>query len=165
MGGFEDLAGCLSVPSRNVEEFEIDQVQLYWDVLFPSEYKEFVRNYGDTEIQGFLRIYGPKTLDSSARTLGPIQQKIWQKRGYDDFGVLPTPKGKILWGGTAEGDSLFLDPEESGSWKVAAFRRNWGDLYFSKLGVVDWLCAVLRGEICTDWMPEWPSFPLSVNSI
>ncbi|MFD8576655.1 hypothetical protein ACFV1H_15185 [Streptomyces virginiae] len=142
-------------PSPWREERSLAKVEEGWAVRLPPEVHRVACSYGDALIDDFLFIYGPRTLKKKG---------VWMSDYVEGGGsrhiikpVLPRPGGMLLWGHTIEGDRLFLVPKESAeNWTVAAFRRNWGDWHETEIGVEEWLLGVLRGEIETDWLPEWP---------
>lgn len=164
MGNLDVLSRFFGLPAVVDSMSIIDGIQQDWQVEFDADYVRLCNSYGDLVVEDYLRIYGPKSLRERAVALGPTQEKIQSRIGRSQAAVLPSRGGALIWGSTVEGDVLYLVPEGE-LWRVAAFRRNWGDWYESDLGILEWLVAMLQQEICTDWMPEWPVPPLATRSM
>ncbi|BAU86163.1 hypothetical protein SLA_5282 [Streptomyces laurentii] len=148
------LTGILG-PTPWKKNLDLRPLELEWGLTLPSEVKAVSGTYGDTLIDDFLFIYGP----SSMRDKGNwMSQYIQGGNSQEIVGpVLPIRGGMLYWGHTIDGDQLFLTPRDEGTrWTVSAFRRSWGDWHSTDLDLISWLESVFKGEIETDWLPEWP---------
>ncbi|WP_267244727.1 hypothetical protein [Streptomyces sp. PR69] len=113
---------------------------------------EILGLYGDLLISDFLFLYGPRFA---------VEKGVWMSEFLRDghpiipSAVLPDRGGMFLFGHTIEGDKLFLR-QSGGDWLVSAFRRNWADWCDFDMPMPEWLVGVFKGDVATDWMPEWP---------
>ncbi|MGW8762106.1 hypothetical protein ACWGN5_06335 [Streptomyces sp. NPDC055815] len=139
------------------EASSLSQVERDWHVELPDDVKAVSGLYGDTLIDDFLFVYGPRTMREKGEWMSRYVSERNSRTIVDP--VLPSAGGMLYWGHTVEGDQLFLVPGSDGaaSWTVSAFRRGWADWHVTDLDVVSWLTGVFRGEIETDWFPEWPA--------
>lgn len=159
MTGSADVAQFLGAPLRSDGSQMVRGVADNWDVTFPEDFVGIAGAYGDAAICDFIFFCGPRELVSYATGMG----RLMEKSSAVPCPVLPSPGGALLWGNTIEGDQLFLVDRGGGRWTVSAFRRNWGDWLETDLEFGEWFPRMLAGEIETDWMPEWPTPPYSLE--
>ncbi|MFG3350347.1 hypothetical protein ACGF1Z_35555 [Streptomyces sp. NPDC048018] len=148
------LFGILG-PGPWLNGLDLGGIEEAWGFTLPDEVKQISALYGDTLIDEFLFIYGPSTMEEKGRWMSRYVQEGNSRLIVDP--VLPHSGGMLYWGHTVEGDQLFLVPQDDKTtWTVSAFRRSWGDWHSTNLDLISWLEGVFRGEIETDWLPEWP---------
>ncbi|MCY0954110.1 hypothetical protein [Streptomyces sp. H27-S2] len=153
----EDFNQLISIlgPSPWAAGRSIAEIERDWRVSLPVEFHRISAAYGDSLVDGYLFLYGPRTMREMGEWMSDYVKRGESKRIVDP--VLPQPGGMLIWGHTIEGDRLFLVPSSEGKpWTVSAFRRNWGDWYETHMSLEKWLVGVFRGSIETDWLPEWP---------
>lgn len=156
----EKLLPILGPPVRNAGTSEVEQIGQDWGIRFPADFVLVASAYGHTTIEEFIYLTGA----SSIRSYADRMAKHMDENRTVPCSVLPAPGGALLWGNTIEGDQLFLRPRDSGRWTVSAFRRNRHDWIDTDHEFGEWFVGVLNGGLETSWMPEWPPFPLDVES-
>ncbi|MFG3001923.1 hypothetical protein [Streptomyces sp. NPDC048340] len=150
---FSELSNILG-PSPLSGGLNLRRVEEAWGISLPQEVHRLTEAYGDVMIDDYLFNYGSQTLQS----LGELMSEdVRNGDGLVDDPVLPEKGGMLLWGHTIEGDKLFLVPRAAGAmWTVSAFCRTKGDWHETSLPLEEWLVQVFRGDIETEWLPEWP---------
>jgi hypothetical protein len=106
--GLDEFRPILSEPLPELDTQILEGLCAQWEVTLPRDFLEFLSTYGDSEISGFLRVSGPRTLGFVGEFFGPGLPD-WDVM-YDTQGILilPTERGMLLWGSTLEGDMLCL---------------------------------------------------------
>lgn len=150
----------LGEPLNRVNPDEYRALGTEYGIILPDDYIEIAGWYGGSYISDFIYFESPGMVRDDINRDGSSVDGAYIVT-LDDFehALLPEPGGVYRWGATAEGDILFLADRGEGRWTVSAFLRNWGEWFESDLGFADWFSRVLRGEMATDWMPEWPPLP------
>lgn len=156
-----DLVPLLGRPVRLGEGPVLAEIGKAWGVIFPGDFVSIAADYGDVVISDFIFFCGARKIRSYAERMG---RRVEQSDAVP-CRVLPSPGGALLWGNTVEGDQLFLVDRGGGRWTVSAFRRGWADWHETDLEFGEWFPAVLAGEMETDWMPEWPPLPHSLEIV
>jgi hypothetical protein len=156
-----DLVSLLGRPLRPSEGPLLAEIGREWGVAFPEDFVSIAGAYGDVVISGFIFFCGAREI----RTYADLMGHLLEQSDAVPCRVLPSPGGALLWGNTIEGDQLFLVDRGGGRWTVSAFRRGWADWHDTDLEFGEWFPAVLAGEIETDWMPEWPPLPHSLEIV
>ncbi|MGO4614304.1 hypothetical protein AB4305_08270 [Nocardia sp. 2YAB30] len=154
------LNQILGPPVRQDEAGKVAQIGREWGVRLPPDFVEVAGAYGHTMIGEFIFLAGASSISSYAEEMG----KHMDENPTVPCTVLPTPGGALLWGNTIEGDQLFLRHQDDERWTVSAFRRNDHDWLDTDHEFGEWFVGVLSGELETTWMPEWPPFPLDVET-
>lgn len=152
---FDQLSDILG-PSLWQGERSLTILEEVWQVSLPAEFHRVSAAYGDAMIDDYLFIYGPRVIQEKGEWMRDYVRRGESRVIVDP--VLPDVGGMLMWGHTIDGDRLFLVPQGEGhQWTVSAFRRNWGDWRETAMPLEAWLVGVFRGEIETDWLPEWPN--------
>ena len=163
MRTLDEFTSLLGRPLRNPHVDVLERVIGQWNVQPPRSFLEIVSAYGDSEIGGFIVLYGPDRIGGAGTYFGPYLHD-WET-SQDSIPVLPAAGGMILWAHTIESDQLCLRRREDGRWTVSVSLRNWYEWRHSDKEFSDWLFDALSGESELDWLPEWGSLPLEVKDI
>jgi hypothetical protein len=158
---YQDFLPILGSRVRNDGQSELAALAGQWNLELPAGFIQLTAAYGDAMYSGYLRIYGPRTLGFVGSFYGSVTD--WDSDDlFGETDLLPEPGGILLWGDTVEGDMLCLE-NNLGDWRVAVSSKCIGSWKRYNLDFSDWLYGALRGDIATDWLPEWNTLPHSVS--
>lgn len=161
MKGLAEFVPVLGEPLRPADTGALQSLGALWGVDLPQDFTQILSAYGDSEIDEYLMMYGPRTLGFGGEFYGPGLTD-WEIEG-DQHGVpiLPIRGGLLLWGSTVEGDMLCLKPGEGGRWTVSVSVGDWFKWLDYDLDFSDWLHFALTSQ-SEEWLPEWEPLPHTV---
>jgi hypothetical protein len=153
-----DFRPLLGEPLRAGGEAELLRLEQHWGVSLPSDFRALLAAYGDATWEGYFQVSGPRSLGF----VGSLYESVADWDEGEEFDLLPEDGGLLLWGSTAEGDMLCLEPAGE-RWRVLVSSKVMGQIVRHEMDFGDWLYAALTGVIDTDWLPLLERYPLAVK--
>lgn len=145
-------------------------------VCFPSDYRDFINQYGSGSIAGFMAIFSPF---SANEYLNFFAQKklisedfaylVVEDADYYRFALYPAVPGLMPVGITDNGDTLFwlvTDPADSDRWTTAIIACRSPEVEYFDLNLTDLLAGILSKKILSTSLPEnFPPEPIKFDKI
>ena len=155
------LIGTYGVEKHTTEEW--DEIQKKHNVIFPSDYIEFIDCYGLGAVDDFLWIYSPWTnnkylnfFEGGKRALEAYE--VCKKEYPNDFPFLSYPKkeGLLPFGVTDNGDNFYwlYTSENPDSWKIIIYKDRSEEYLEYNLSLTEFLVSFLKGQVQCDILPE-----------
>ncbi|WP_075004271.1 SMI1/KNR4 family protein [Streptacidiphilus jiangxiensis] len=126
--GIERLRLILPPPVGGGDDIDWEAEEERLALVFPSDYKEFVRIYGGGSVAGYLAIATPSVSESPYSEISdwqPIELGAQEHRGLRDVS-LGIRDRLILVGVTASSDAIFwhANEGEANSWNIVVCTRD-----------------------------------------
>jgi len=129
-----------------------DAIEASWGTRFPSDYKEFMAEYGEGAIDDYLALMVPETHvgpGGESSYMGMQQESanaedVWRATGPE---VAEIPR-LIAWGGDSSADILCWPATDSDpdKWPVVVWNRDDARWTEYPCGMVEFLCRLFRAE-------------------
>lgn len=128
----------------------------------PSDYKEFINEYGTGSINEFMWILTPFDEDEYVNLItrgdkiskAYIESKIKNPQ-YFKHEVFPNKGGILPWGYTENGDELYwLTVENSDEWHIIVYESRSSDYYEYSMGMVEFIYKLVSGKIICPAFPD-----------
>jgi hypothetical protein len=129
------------------------EVEKQLGTSLPSDYKEFIENYGAGGFYNFLGIKSPFTPKYDLISRNKKSKEYFHSQ--DIFPVFPDPGGLLYCGGDENGDYLFwLTKGIPDEWPVVYATDDFLEWQIYKLSITDFLCYWLTGKADPNFIRE-----------
>jgi hypothetical protein len=162
LNSFRQVVKPPSEPVEARERVNWEEIEAELGIELPSDYKEFVRDFGTGSIGHFLWVYNPI---SENENLNLLKQTTAQLSGlrrlrnhapeYLPYALHPNEAGLLPWGVTDNGDLMLWRTEgPSDSWNVVIKESRGPDIEEYSCGMSDFLRALIKGDIQSEIIPR-----------
>lgn len=135
------------------------QLELSMNIVFPIDYKEYIKTYGTGCIDNFLWVLNPfcdnENINFIQKGRSLINAYKILRRSHSDiykYHIFPEKNGLLPWGFTDNGDELYwetgLEPDK---WNVVVCKYNF---YNYRMCMTEFLYKIISREIICDEFPE-----------
>lgn len=143
---------------------------------FPSDYIEFINEYGSGRIADFIVIFNPFSKNENVNffkqckfILEDINYLIESDKDYYNYQLYPKDNGLIPLGVTDNGDYLFWvvnSKDNSELWTVAIIAARSPEVEYFDGGLTDFLEGLLKNKIrCKSFPDDFPPPVIKFESI
>lgn len=133
-------------------------------LCFPSDYVDFINNYGSGRLADFLVIFNPFStnenvnfFDQSRLVAEDLSELNASDPSYYNFPLYPAPNGLIAVGVTDNGDYIFWvvdSKKDSDLWGVAIIASRSPDIEYFESNLTSTLAGILSGNLKSDSFPS-----------
>ncbi|MBE8477465.1 SMI1/KNR4 family protein [Streptomyces justiciae] len=142
------------------DSIDWEEAERAWGAGFPQDYKEFVAQYGDGEVDAFLTFLVPEWTEGSVPCGAMAEEtaearRMWLEKPPAGYGSPATPP-VVAWGVNARADLLcwMTGEQDPGLWPVAVWSRGTLAWDVHDCGMLEYLVRLFRGEIDTMWADD-----------
>ncbi|MFN3583180.1 SMI1/KNR4 family protein [Phenylobacterium sp.] len=156
----ENLVRAVPPPARPVEAFEgpWEPIEAELGTSLPSDYKDFVRLYGNGYFMEFMGVCVPRSRNPYVRleTQAKVVGDLFRSMDLDEhpYRFWPEPGGLLSFGGTDYGDALFWLPHgRPETWRVVVWGRGLQEFEAFGCDLTDFLAGLATGQILPEDFP------------
>ncbi|URZ02827.1 SMI1/KNR4 family protein [Clostridium felsineum] len=141
---------------------EWNAIETQVGIRLPSDYKDFINEYGTGSINEFMWILTPFDEDEYVNfgkrgeeiSKAYIESKA-NNPEYFKHEVFPTKGGILPWGYTENGDELYwLTVGASDEWHVIVYESRSSDYYEYNMGMVQFIYELVSGKLVCPAFPD-----------
>ena len=124
---------------------EVDTAEMQLGIRFPSGYREYVTQFGEGVLGGYIRIYPPRRILSGANNVAAWRRRIdqyWFWGGGSNALTKSEALEAVIIGDTLDGDELIVHPANSE--RIYILPRQSEEIYLagdSLPTAIEWLCT------------------------
>lgn len=160
-----DIKKYLKSKSIETKDYDVQkwaEIESRMGTELPSDYKEFINEYGTGNINNFMWILTPFDENEYVNLFKmgmKISEAYMTSKLYNpDFfkhDVFPVVGGILPWGYTENGDELYwLTEGESDDWKVIVYESRSSDFYEYSMGFVQFIYELISKKITCSAFPD-----------
>ncbi len=150
------------IENDNNDKNNWDMAEVQLQTELPSDYKEFINEYGTGSINNFLWILTPFDEDEYMNLFIRGQEIIKayteskiNEPEYFEHNVFPIKGGILPWGYTDNGDELYwLTEGNCDEWKIVVYESRSSDFYEYNMGIVQFIYELISKKIICPAFPD-----------